>query len=428
MRNPKWAGVAWNGAAALVPLLAAVACVPVLVQTLGATGFGMVGLVWGVVGYASILDLGVSQALTLQVCFDLKSRRDSNARIVSALALLMLLSTAVAAIIFQLADPIAAFFSARETAPVDGFAAALRAMALCLPFSVLFPALAGVFDAHENFKEISLLKSAQSLATYGAAIAAALLLGTVESVIHSTLVVRVIATLTAFVRCQRRGYLSLRRAGPELNALRELLSTGGWLFINNLTSQAIFQSDRWMVARIAGLEAVGIYTVVSELVTKLGIVSGAVVGTYYPAMGKQTSPPALRRTVAHCLRVVIASMGLACVAVALTLPLVLPVWLPAPMAQPAVIPGLLLLVGLLANAPARVWVAGLQALGQVRPICLLNLAQLPLQLLAVYGLTSWHGLTGAATAGLARNAVDALMLFLLWRLNLRRATNLGAGG
>ena len=47
-----------------VPVLAAIFSIPILINALGAAGFGVLALAWMVTGYFGVLDLGVGRALT----------------------------------------------------------------------------------------------------------------------------------------------------------------------------------------------------------------------------------------------------------------------------------------------------------------------------------------------------------------------------
>ena len=57
----------WSLSGTVVPMLAALAAVPWLMQTLGQERVGILSLVWVVVGYFSFLDMGLGRAVTVAV-------------------------------------------------------------------------------------------------------------------------------------------------------------------------------------------------------------------------------------------------------------------------------------------------------------------------------------------------------------------------
>src|SRR4051794_17561211 len=54
----------WNLVGQALPLAAALIAIPALVRILGAERFGVLTLIWGLVGYFSMFDLGIGRALT----------------------------------------------------------------------------------------------------------------------------------------------------------------------------------------------------------------------------------------------------------------------------------------------------------------------------------------------------------------------------
>ena len=58
---------AWNLAGSAVPMLAGLALIPFTLGRLGNEAFGVLTLVWGLIGYFSLFDLGVGRALTVQL-------------------------------------------------------------------------------------------------------------------------------------------------------------------------------------------------------------------------------------------------------------------------------------------------------------------------------------------------------------------------
>ena len=56
----------WNLAGSGVPLIAAVAFIPFTLNRLGNEAFGVLTLIWALIGYFSLFDMGVGRALTYE--------------------------------------------------------------------------------------------------------------------------------------------------------------------------------------------------------------------------------------------------------------------------------------------------------------------------------------------------------------------------
>lgn len=414
-RHARAAAIAWNGAGAVLPMVAALLAVSVLVGCYGAAGFGMLTVAWGILGQLTVLDLGIAHALSLQVCRDLGAGRRSSAIVLSCTALAALLGAGFGACLYLVAGPVARFFAPGDAAAVALLVPGLQMLAVGLPFAIVYSVLSGVFEAHEEFSALNLVRSAQSLATHGLAVVLALRGEPVTAVVAATVAVRVASCLLLLLLCWRMGHFSLHHWRPEAAALRALLESGRWMFLNNLSAQLAYQADRLVVARCAGLEAAGLYAVAAEIAGKISFVGGSVVNAYYPAMSKCAGTPALPGLVQACVRVASLCVLVAVVAAALALPAALPLWLPALPYEDIAAASQLLLLALVLNAPARAWVAGLQALGHARRVALVNMLGMPLRLLALFALASAHGAWGGGLSSLLANAADAAVLGWLWR-------------
>src|SRR6266480_3805293 len=68
----------WNLLGGAAPMIVAVFSIPILIQGLGKDRFGVLALAWVVIGYASLLDLGLGRALTQLVAKKLGAGEDNE--------------------------------------------------------------------------------------------------------------------------------------------------------------------------------------------------------------------------------------------------------------------------------------------------------------------------------------------------------------
>ena len=57
----------WNLAGSAIPLATGVALIPFTLHRLGNEAFGVLTLIWGLIGYFTLFDLGVGRALTVRL-------------------------------------------------------------------------------------------------------------------------------------------------------------------------------------------------------------------------------------------------------------------------------------------------------------------------------------------------------------------------
>src|ERR1700731_5244013 len=83
--------VFWNLIGNGAPMLVAIFCIPVLIKGLGTDRFGILTLVWALIGYASLFDLGLGRALTQLAASKLGSGDDQEVPTLVWTSLLLML-------------------------------------------------------------------------------------------------------------------------------------------------------------------------------------------------------------------------------------------------------------------------------------------------------------------------------------------------
>ena len=61
----------WNLAGQILPLTVAIAVIPILLKLMGTEGFGLVAIIWTLIGYFSLFDFGLGRALTKYISVEL---------------------------------------------------------------------------------------------------------------------------------------------------------------------------------------------------------------------------------------------------------------------------------------------------------------------------------------------------------------------
>src|SRR2546426_5500122 len=68
----------WNLLGQIFPLVVATVTIPVLIRTMGVVRFGLLSLTWTLIGYFSLIDLGIGRALTKFVADKLAANEESS--------------------------------------------------------------------------------------------------------------------------------------------------------------------------------------------------------------------------------------------------------------------------------------------------------------------------------------------------------------
>lgn len=402
-----------------LPLIAAVYCIPVLIKELGDSKFGLLTLIWAVVGYFGLFDLGLGRALTQQlaVAFTEKSYHRVGPLLSTAMLLMMVLGI-IASIIMALAAP----WAVSEISLVPDRNEAVFAawiMATSMPMIVMTSGFRGVLEAQSLFGIINLIRLPMGLFTFLAPLLV-ILMGSVSLVwIASVLVLgRVIA-------CIFYAYFSIASLPQDCRVikikwsmLKPLCTSGGWMTVSNIISPLMSYIDRFVVAAMLSTSAVAYYATPQEIVTKLWVIPGALTACLFPKFSSYFSEASNDFNKLYFGSII----GLAALLIVPVLILsfaadsILSWWISSEFAANAS-PVLAILswgmfIGCLASIPFTV----LQSAGKAKFTAILHLIELPFFAIMLYLLIESHGLIGAAIAWSLRALFDAALLFYATRI------------
>lgn len=399
------------------PILLALFCIPPLIQGLGLPAFGLLTLVWVVLGYFSVFDLGIGRALTLA----LAQRRTQDQPehisplVVTGVAVTGLLGLAGAVLLASTAGLLAGLMTRSEPQLAPVAEVALYAIAAALPAVTMTAALRGVLEAHNRFGVTNAIRLAMGFITYGGPLLVLQFAeGLVPVVVFLTLA-RVLTCLAHFVAAWRVLPEASRSPRRWSNAeLRPLLVSGGWMTCSNVISPLMSYLDRFVVAYVVGAGAVAYYTTPYEAISRLTVIAEAVLGVLFPALGAAlaTQPERARQLYAQGVRVMAAVMLPVAVTIAVFARDLLTLWISPDFAAQSFRVMQVLTLGVAVNCVARVTFTAVQSQGRADVTAKLHLFELPVFLVLLYGASTHYGIVGAACAWAIRAVLDFLLL--LW--------------
>ncbi len=406
---------AWNILGQALPVLAAIFAVPTLINELGQARFGVLTLVWVVVGYSGLFDFGVGRALTALVAEAIGSGRSREipALVWTSLSMMFLLG-AVGGGLVAAASPW--FVHRLGQVPAElhpEMIGALWVLAAAVPAVICGAGLAGVLEAAHRFDLINAVRAPLGAASYIAPLAVALVSPNLIAVVGSLMAIRLLTTLAYLWFCFRvypelRGSFAFRRA-----LLPKVLGLGGWMTVSNVVSPLMVSMDRFFIGAMISAAAVGYYATSQEIVTRLTFVPVALASALFPSFASNSAKPESFNV--HLFGRALDYMFLASFPFALILAGLanegLLLWLGKDFAAAATLPLQILACGLFANSLARVPLTYLQAAARPDLTAKAHMAELPLYVAVLVGLTSLYGIVGVAIAWTLRVTLDAMILF-----------------
>lgn len=412
----------WNLAGFGLPLFVAVACIPLLIDALGAPRFGLLTLLWAVINYFGLFDMGLGRALTHRLSAAMGSGREEEVGPVARDGLTLLVGLGVlTGIVLWVLAPRGVALLAHEGDPLEAVSA-VRALAFVMPFVLLTSGLRGVMEARGAFMPINVVRLATGVATVLAPLLVVQAGWNDLVVIAWTLgAVRVFGCF-AYAWCVGRmlpGALALVAPRPGGARLGPLLRTGGWMTVANVIGPLMGYLDRFVIGAVGSMSAVAWYVTPQEIVSRLLIVPVSLASVLFPRLSELHASSGERMAAWPIERLAVGVLFIALMPVTLVLGVfaypILDRWVGPVFAREGSAAMLILCAGVLANSIAHVPFASIQARGNARATALLQMVELPLYVAGLWMLASLWGVVGAAFAWTTRIVVDLVALWLLAR-------------
>ena len=409
--------VLWNLLGTGAPLLVAFIAIPLLIEGLGIERFGVLTLAWMLVGYFSLFDLGLGRALTKLVAEKLGNGQvDEVPSLVWTAMLLMTILGLLGALVVAVLSPwlVGDVLNIQPVFQPETLTA-FYLLAASIPIVISSAGLRGILEAHQRFGLVNVVRIPLGAFTFLGPVAVLPFSNSLVPVVSVLVVARLISWCAYVILCLRVDP-ALRSSGSVHRAMiKPLISFGGWMTVTNIVGPLMVYMDRFLIGSVITMTAVAYYATPYEVITKLWIVPGALMGVMFPAFATilvQDRTHAARlfdRSVKYiflCLFPVVliivtfAHEGLS-------------IWLGADFAANSSLVLQLLAIGVFINSLAFVPFGMVQSAGRPDLTAKLHLLELPIYLLLLWFLLNAYGIVGAAVAWVVRVAIDTILLFVM---------------
>jgi O-antigen/teichoic acid export membrane protein len=405
----------WNLAGTAIPMVAGLALIPFTLTRLGSEAFGVLTLVWGLIGYFSVFDLGVGRALTVQLSRLTATESVSGAAPLVRSGMLLTLAAGLlgVALIWLLAPSLANQWLKISPALQDDARLAFLVAAVGVLPTTLASGLRGALEGLDRFAASNLSRMVLGVWMFALPAWSVYFHGPRLEVIAVYLVLGRCLVVLAMV-IQLRVHLFSTAAAVARRHFQVLWNYGLWVTVTGIVGPLMVYGDRFFVSAAVGADQLPLYAIPQDVLLRLLLIPMALTGALLPrlaAMGVSEAAAAYRQTYR---RVGVAMLAICVLAAVLAYP-ALSLWISPEFATQALPVVLVLCVGVWVNSLASVPYTLLHAKGNPRLTALFHLSELLLYLLALWLLSSRYGLLGAALAWVARVALDWLLLHLAVR-------------
>ncbi len=400
----------FNLGGSIVPLFLSIVTVPIYLHLVGQERFGVLAIVWLLLGYFGLFDLGTGRAIQHRIASLHGAPAQESADAFWSALMLNLLMGGVATLVMWVS---AQYFFIAAFKASDGVRAealgSVPILALSVPVAMLTGVLSGALQGREKFLQTNVLSVASTALFQILPIIVAWSAGpSLPGLLLAALSARLFTLALLYVQCHRE-FLSGLRPVLHRAEIKTLFSFGGWVLLTAIIGPMLVIVDRFWIGATLGAAAVALYTIPYQLTQRLALFPGALTSALFPVLSRASEGEhaALER---RSYRLLVASMTVIVLTVIITIGPFLNLWVGQKIGGQAAPVGRVLAAAFWANALALFFFIRLQAKGRPDLVTIILIAELPFYWAALWLGMAQLGILGCALAFLFRCAMDFCIL------------------
>ena len=268
-----------------VRIAVAFVTIPIYLRHVGEARYGVISIVWILLGLFGFLDLGLSRAVTNALAKLRDAPQAERARVLlTTFGLNLGIGLVGGAVLYVFGGLLLKHFISVPAALSPEVSQSLPWIACLLPLTLVSSAAAGALDSRELFLLVNLIQTvSMTLAQVAPVIMAVFVSPSLTVVIPTAVAAQAFGAITVLICVYRlEGPFSLRAI--DWGEARKLLGYGGWMFATNVINPALGSADQFIIGSVMGVASVAHYAVPMNLVLRSGAIPWAFGRTFFPRM------------------------------------------------------------------------------------------------------------------------------------------------
>jgi len=405
----------WNLIGAGAPLLVGVITIPFLISKLGIESFGILTLIWALIGYFSLFDFGLGRALTQQIAsMRAVELTDQIPRLVKAGLVFIAATGLVGGGLLAVLSPMLSqsWLNIGEGLKESALFSFVIA-SIGIPLTTVTTGLRGILEAYEDFKTVNILRVSLGVLNFALPALSVIAFGPIlEYAVLSLVVARAVVILPHFLLVNKKLSAQWLRETFEYSDVKILWQFGAWMTVSNVVSPLMVTADRFVISAVLGAAVVAYYSVPFDTLMRMLMIPGALTVALFPRITALIANDlsAAKKLYSKATSIVAMVFTPILLITSLSAHLWLSLWLGTDFADRAWVATAILSMGICFNGMAQIPHAVIQAKGNARLTALIHLAELILYIPLLFIAIKSFGIIGAAGVWGLRAIADFLIL------------------
>ena len=397
------------------PLVVAVFAIPRLIHLLGTERFGILTLIWVVVSYASLFDLGLGRAVTQQLSLRLAYADNNGSALVwTALLALSGLGMVGGGVLYFLSPwLVRSILHLKGNLGLDTIHA-FYVLALSLPFVIATDSVRGVLESHRAFHVVNTVRIPMGVFTFLGPLLALYAHNSLTMIAYFLAGGKILNFIIYLWACFKLMPSLKEKIYFEKSLVSTLFRIGGWTTVSNIISPLMGYLDRFFIAGIS-LVALTYYVTPNEMITKLWLIPGAITAVFFPEFARLfvSDTNQLQLLFTQCIKYIFLILfPVAFVAICFANN-ILSLWLGNDFSEASYRLLQWFALGVLINSLAQVPFSLVQARGDSHLIAKVHLFELPFYVGALWLGSKLGSIEIMAVVWFGRMVIDAILMYIL---------------
>ncbi|MDD3151178.1 MAG: flippase [Candidatus Gastranaerophilales bacterium] len=279
----------WTLLGNFIPLLSALFSIPFLIKGLGNEKFGILTLIWAIIGYSTLFDFGLSRALTHIIAKKIGENQIHEIKSICQTAIIAVIVLGIIAsfLLFGFTD----IFISNVIKPSENLISEAKTTFILLIFSIpimlLTVSFRGILEAYQEFAVINKIKIPMGVYTFLAPLGVLFFTNNLIFVVLALILGRIINFLV-FVFAIRKNLAGFfKNIVFDKNKIKPLISFGGWMTVSNIISPLFLTMDRFFIASFISIANVVYYSTPFDVITKLLIIPTGLMSVMFSAFSTE---------------------------------------------------------------------------------------------------------------------------------------------